>query len=290
MQPRNAFTVDVEDYFQVTAFEKHIDRDDWDQIPHHVVENTQRILDLLSEHDVRATFYVLGWVADKYPALVQRIATDGHELGSHSYWHRLVYHMTPEEFRTDLRRSKDAIEDATGISVEAYRAPSFSITAQSIWALDILVEEGFTIDSSIYPVLHDRYGMPGAAVGIHCVNTKAGPIWEFPPSVTRIAGVNLPVSGGGYFRLYPFSLTARCFSRINRSDAPFMFYIHPWEVDPEQPRLRTGSSLSRFRHYVNLSSTQHKLHRLLRRFRFGRVRDVMDEYRDESRPQAANPV
>ena len=279
----NAFTVDVEDYFQVSAFERQIDRGSWEQYPHRVVRNTARILDLLAEHDVRATFYVLGWVADRYPQLVRRIAAEGHELGSHSYWHHLVYSMTPDEFRLDLRRSKEAIEDAAGCRVDSFRAPSFSITARSMWALEVLVEEGFTSDSSIFPIRHDRYGIPGAQAGIHRIETSAGALWEFPPSVVRMAGVNLPVSGGGYFRLYPYPLTAGCLQRINRSNVPFMFYIHPWEVDPDQRRLRVGSLSARFRHYVNLSSTYEKLSRLLGRFRFGRISDILDEYQHGTR-------
>lgn len=277
----NAFTVDVEDYYHVSAFERHIDRRKWNEYPQRVADNTARILDLLAEHDVRATFYVLDWVAEKHPALVRRIASEGHELGSHSYGHHLVYQMTPEAFRSDLRRSKAALEHAAGVSVETYRAPSFSITAHSMWALDILVEEGFTSDSSIFPIRHDRYGVPNAEPGIHRLETKSGCLWEFPPSVVRMAGMNLPVSGGGYFRLYPYLITALCLQRINRCGRPFMFYMHPWEIDPEQPRLRVGSLTSRFRHYVNLGGTLDKLQRLLGRFRFDGMSNVLPQYRDD---------
>lgn len=275
----NAFTVDVEDYFQVSAFEKNIARSQWGDFPHHVVDNTERILDLLAEHEVKGTFFVLGWVADHYPQLVRRIADAGHELASHSYWHRLVYELTPEQFREDLRNSKRAIEDASGVAVDCYRAPSFSITRKSIWALEILVEEGFSCDSSVFPIVHDRYGIPDAKTGIHQIQTPSGPIWEFPPSVRRLAGMNLPVSGGGYFRLYPYAFTANSFWRINhQQNEAFMFYVHPWEVDVEQQRMPFAKGATRFRHYVNLHTTEHKLRRLLRGFSFGTISDVLRPY------------
>ena len=275
----NAFTVDVEDYFQVSAFEKNIARSQWADFPHHVVDNTERILDLLAEHEVKGTFFVLGWVADHYPQLVRRIADAGHELASHSYWHRLVYELTPEQFREDLRNSKRVIEDASGAAVDCYRAPSFSITRKSIWALEILVEEGFSCDSSVFPIVHDRYGIPDAKTGIHQIQTPSGPIWEFPPSVRRLAGMNLPVSGGGYFRLYPYAFTANSFWRINhQQNEAFMFYVHPWEVDVEQQRMPFAKGATRFRHYVNLHTTEHKLRRLLRGFSFGTISDVLRPY------------
>lgn len=274
--PVNAFTVDVEDYFQVTGFESHIRRDEWSQFESRVEHSTHRILDLLDERQVRGTFFVLGWTAEHFPALVREIHTRGHEIGSHSYWHRLVYELTPGEFRSDLQRSRDVLEAITGHAVTSYRAPSFSITSRSLWALEILVEEGFTSDSSIYPVHHDRYGIPNAERRVHRLATPAGEIWEFPPSVVRRAGFNLPVSGGGYFRLYPAAMTHSCLRSINRSQRqPFMFYIHPWEVDPEQPRLKVGSTVSRLRHYVNLAHTERKLRDLLGSFRFGPMSEVI---------------
>lgn len=272
----NALTVDVEDYFQVSAFEDDIDRHAWDGYESRVVGNTQRLLDLLEQHGVRATFFVLGWVAHRFPKLVRDVHEAGHEIGSHSYWHRLVYRLSPEEFREDLRLSRAVIEDAIGERVTSYRAPSFSITAGSLWALRVLVEEGFRVDSSIFPIRHDRYGIPGALRHVHSIDTPSGPIWEFPASVARFGWLNVPVSGGGYFRLYPFSWTHFCLRRINRSaDQPFVFYLHPWEHDTGQPRLKAGSRLSRFRHYVNLSGTQRKLEALLGTFRFGRLCDVV---------------
>jgi polysaccharide deacetylase family protein (PEP-CTERM system associated) len=267
----NAFTVDVEDYFHVSGFEKDIPRSRWDAFPSRVRRSNQRILDLLEKHNVRATFYVLGWVAKQCPAVVRDIADAGHEIGTHSNLHRLVYEQSPHEFRQDLRESLKVLTDLIGSPVRTYRAPSFSITERSLWELDILAEEGIEIDTSIFPVRHDRYGIPAAPRDVHYLHTKSGRLLEFPSTVVRW-GVNLPVSGGGYFRLYPADLTIRALESVNRREnRPFMFYIHPWELDPEQPRLPYGSFLGRCRHYVNLHATEAKLERLLTRFRFGTV-------------------
>jgi polysaccharide deacetylase family protein (PEP-CTERM system associated) len=272
----NAFTVDVEDYYHVSAFERHVERARWESYESRVVASTRRILTLLEKHDVRGTFFVLGWVADHQPALVREIHTAGHEIGSHGYWHRLIYNQTPDEFRTDLVRSRNVLEDLIGSPVTSYRAPSFSITHRSLWALDILIEEGFQIDSSIFPVYHDRYGIPGARRDLHQINRTGGSLWEFPVSVRALAGLKLPVSGGGYFRLYPLTLSLRWLQAINeRQQQPFVFYVHPWEVDPDQPRLPAVSRLSRFRHYVNLGSTHSKLDALVSRFQFAPLRDVV---------------
>jgi polysaccharide deacetylase family protein (PEP-CTERM system associated) len=283
----NALSVDVEDYFQVSGFEKDIRPEDWDRYDCRVVENTQRIMELLARHDIRATFFVLGWIADRYPQLVRELHAAGHEIGSHGYWHRLIYQQSPDEFRADLRRSRAVLEDAVGEPVVAYRAASFSITAQSLWALEILVEEGFQVDSSVFPIYHDRYGIPGAAPRLHRLTTPAGPLWEFPPSVVKLARLRVPVSGGGYFRLFPLPWTVYCLGRINRTEGePFVFYIHPWEVDPDQPRIAARSRLSRWRHYLNLSKNERKLDGLLRRFRFGRLCDVVDGH-PQKEPAAA---
>jgi polysaccharide deacetylase family protein (PEP-CTERM system associated) len=271
----NAFSVDVEDYFQVSGFEKEIRREDWSSFESRVVESTQRLLKLLDRHDVKATFFVLGWVADHYPDLVAQIAEAGHELASHSYWHRLVYELSPEEFREDLCRSREAIRRAVDQPIVGYRAPSFSITRKSLWALDVLAEEGFKFDSSVFPTRHPRYGIPGARKEIHQIETTNGRLWEFPPAVRKYGGVNMAVAGGGYFRLYPLRFTCHALKSINRTGQPFVFYVHPWEVDPHQPRLRAGSWASRFRHYVNLASTERKLDHLLSRFRFGTVSEVI---------------
>jgi polysaccharide deacetylase family protein (PEP-CTERM system associated) len=273
---RNAFTVDVEDYFQVSAFESCIERDRWPDFESRVQANTLRIVDLLDVAGIQATFYILGWVAERFPKLVLEIHSRGHEIGSHSYWHRLIYSQSPEEFRDDLTRSRDVLQQIIGDSVTSYRAPSFSITERSLWALEILVEEGFHIDSSIFPIYHDRYGIAGARREIHIQHTKAGPLVEFPPTVARLARWNLPVSGGGYFRLYPFAFTRYCLSRLNAQTLhPFMFYIHPWEMDPQQPRLPAPSRMAKIRHYVNLATTERKLNALLQLFSFGRVDEVV---------------
>jgi polysaccharide deacetylase family protein (PEP-CTERM system associated) len=272
----NAFTVDVEDYFQVTAFEGHIGRNQWDQFESRVEKSTYRLLELLAKHKVRGTFFVLGWTASKHPGLVRDIHAAGHEIGSHSYWHRLVYDLSPEEFRHDLCRSRDVLEELIGQPVTIYRAPSFSIVERSKWALTILAEEGFTVDSSIFPTHHDRYGIPDAECQIHSIETAAGVITECPPTVFRAPAYNLPISGGGYFRLYPFTMTRYCLARTSaRTNQPFMFYTHPWEIDPNQPRLDAGSRTARFRHHVNLRRTYAKLEKMLTTFRFASIREVL---------------
>jgi len=271
----NAFTVDVEDYFQVSGFERYIQRTTWDKFDSRVVSNTRWILALLARKGVRGTFFVLGWIAHRFPALVREIHEAGHELGSHSYWHRLIYNLSPEEFRCDLRASRSAIENAIDVRIKVFRAPSFSITRKSFWALNVLAEEGFTVDSSIFPISHDRYGIPGARSVIHDLDLSVGRICEFPPTVVRLAGLNVPVGGGGYFRLYPWMLTRYLLTQVNRQDRPFMFYVHPWEIDPDQPRLALGSYPTRFRHYVNLRATAQKLERLLDTFRFGTMQESL---------------
>jgi polysaccharide deacetylase family protein (PEP-CTERM system associated) len=283
----NAFTVDVEDYYHVSGFERVISRSSWSGYESRVIANTQRLLDLLAQHQIMGTFFILGWVADRFPGLVRQIVAEGHEVGSHSYWHRLIYETTPAEFREDLRRSIGVIEDAAGVQVNRFRAPSFSITRRSLWALEILVEQGIEVDSSIFPVRHDRYGIPGARATIHTLHTASGPLIEFPPSVARLARVTLPV-GGGYFRLYPYPMTRALLGQINHIEQrPFMFYIHPWEIDPDQPRLRVGSPISRFRHYVKLSATEQKLSRLLRDYSFGPIQAVLDRQKMRSGPPVA---
>jgi polysaccharide deacetylase family protein (PEP-CTERM system associated) len=274
VSPLHAFTVDLEDYFHVSAFEECVSRDDWDRFPRRVVRNTEKLLDILAENRVKATFFVLGWIAERFPQLVREISHAGHEVGSHGCWHRLVYSQTPAGFRADVRRSIEILEDILGLPVTAYRAPSFSVTAESQWATEILVEEGILVDSSVMPVHHDLYGMPGARTGLHRLETAAGALWEFPPSVDRFLGLPLPVGGGGYFRLYPYWFTQWRLRRLEARGEALMFYIHPWEIDPDQPRLR-ASLKSRFRHYQNLRSTARKLDRLLKTFRFGPICDVL---------------
>lgn len=272
---RHAMTIDVEDYFHVSAFADRISTDDWSSYASRVVANTESLLRLLDEHNTRATFFVLGWVAERHPSLVQDIHKDGHEIGCHSYWHRLVFDLTEDEFRHDTIRSRDILGEITGETPQLYRAPSFSITRDSLWALEVLAEAGFTGDSSIYPVYHDRYGIPDADPGIHQIVTPAGTIDEFPGTALRFGKAALPISGGGYFRLYPVRFTDFCLRRaIAQTGRPAMFYIHPWEIDPGQPRL-AGSLKSRFRHYQNLASTRRKLNWLLPRFQFAPMSEVI---------------
>jgi polysaccharide deacetylase family protein (PEP-CTERM system associated) len=259
----NILSVDVEDYFHVEAFSDVIDRSQWDSYPCRVEANTRRVLDLFDELGVKGTFFILGWVAERYPRLVQEIARRGHPTASHSYWHRLVYNLTPEEFRSDTLRSKDLIEQAAGQPAIGYRAPSFSITARSAWALDILTELGFAYDSSIFPVKHDFYGVPNAPRAPFQVSTPSGPIVEFPMSTFRVGNSpNLPVAGGGYLRMLPYWYTRMGVHRACREGLPIISYIHPWEFDPEQPRV-AGRLRSRLRHYTNLAKTAGRMRKLI---------------------------
>ncbi len=274
--PTHVLSVDVEDYFQVEAFADRVGRQTWDQWPSRVVANTQRLLDLFDARQVKGTFFFLGWVAHRFPALVKEVHGRGHELACHSFWHRTVYSLQPEEFRHDTRQARDAIEQAAGIRVVGYRAPTWSITGRCLWALDILAEEGFVYDSSIYPIHHDLYGVPGAqrfAYTHVCNNGRE--LREFPPSTVRILGLTLPAGGGGYLRVFPMSYTRMAFERFqNEYRQPMIVYLHPWEVDPEQPRI-PGKLRSRFRHYTNLERTEGRLDALLRRYRFHRFQDLL---------------
>ena len=271
----NGMSVDVEDYFHVSAFSNTVDRRRWDRLESRVRQNTERLLALFERADMRATFFVLGWVADRHPELVRQIAAAGHEIASHGYGHKLVYEQTPEEFREDIRRARYAIEATTGVPVLGYRAPSYSITTQSRWALDVLVEEGYQYDASIYPIRHDRYGIPDAPRHVHAIETYTGTIWEIPGSTVRLGPVNLPIGGGGYFRILPYEWTQWGIRRLNFIERrPAIFYLHPWEIDPEQPRL-PGSVLSRFRHYRNLERTEARMTRLCQQFRFGPICDLL---------------
>ena len=271
----NAMTIDVEDYFQVSGFDHLVKREEWDRFESRVVRNTERRLEIFAEAGTHATFFVLGWVAEKFPKLVRQIHDAGHELASHGHGHRLIYSTSPAEFREDLRRSKSAIESAGGVRVAGYRAPSFSITDRSMWALDVLIEEGYEFDSSIYPIRHDRYGIPDSPRHIHEIERTGGRLWELPGSTVRWAGVNLPIGGGGYFRQLPYLWTARGVRHLNQAEnQAAIFYLHPWEIDPEQPRI-SAPLLSSLRHYRNLDKTETRLRRLLRDFEFGTVSDVL---------------
>jgi polysaccharide deacetylase family protein (PEP-CTERM system associated) len=273
----NALTIDVEDYYHVHGFEGIIDRARWGDFEPRIETSTGKVLDLLHQSGVRATFFVLGWVAERHPDLVRAIHAAGHEVGCHSYWHRLIYQQTPADFRADLRRGRGVLEDALGTAVTAYRAPTFSITRRGLWALDVLIDEGFTLDSSIFPTHHDRYGLAGAPLGPHRIARPAGTIVEFPLPVYRGLGYPLPVGGGGYFRLYPYGLTRHALRAVNAAGRPFAAYLHPWELDPGQPRLRPGW-LRAFRHYVNLHRTEGRLARLLGDFRLGTASDALREH------------
>ena len=260
------FTVDVEDYFHVSAFASVIKPDDWDHYDCRVENSTRRILEIAARQSTLGTFFVLGWVAARYPQLVTEIRSAGHEIGCHSQWHQLVYDLAPERFRADLIQSRDTLQNILGEPVRLYRAPSFSITLRSLWALEILVEEGFESDSSIYPIRHDRYGIPGSPKSPHIIQTASGPIREFPGMTATVAGMTVPVGGGGYLRLLPWQLTARLLKQIRSAGRPLNVYLHPWEVDVDQPRI-AASLKSRFRHYQNLSTTTPKLTRMLSQFR-----------------------
>jgi polysaccharide deacetylase family protein (PEP-CTERM system associated) len=271
----NAMTVDVEDYFHVSVFDGVVPRARWDTLECRVEANTDRLLQIFADAGVRATFFVLGWVAARYPHLVRRIAAGGHELASHGFAHRLVYDLTPAMFRDDIRRSRQVIEDAGGVAVEGYRAPSYSVTPRSLWALDVLIDEGFRYDASIFPIHHDRYGIPLSPRHPYPLTREAGSIIEAPASTVRWGPLNVPVAGGGYFRLLPYAWTRWGIDRINAAERrPAIFYLHPWEIDPGQPRLPAGL-LSRIRHYRNLDQTEPRLRQLLGHFAFGPLRAVL---------------
>jgi len=259
----NVFSVDVEDYFHVEAFSDVVDRAKWDAYPCRVEDNTRRLLDLADKVNQRGTFFILGWVAERFPALVREIVSRGHEPACHSYWHRLIYKLSPAEFREDTLRAKAVIEQAAGMPVLGYRAPSYSITSRSLWALEILAEAGFRYDSSIFPISHDIYGIPDAPRFPFRVETPSGELVEYPITTFRLVGEhNLPVGGGGYLRIFPFWYTKLGFRKVQAEELPLIVYTHPWEVDPEQPRL-AGRFKSRLRHYTNLSKTESRLSRLL---------------------------
>jgi len=273
----NALTVDLEEYFQVSNFEHLIERGCWDALPSRVVDATGRLLDAFDETGNTATFFVLGWVAERQPALVREIAERGHEIACHGYGHELVYDLGPERFRADLRRARSAIEDATGISVRGYRAPSYSITRSSLWALSVLVEEGFHFDSSIFPIRHPRYGIPDFAR--HPVTLSLGngtAIREFPMTTLQAGPLNLPLAGGAYLRFLPAPVFRWAFSRLVAAGEPTVLYVHPWEVDPEQPRQDTSLRV-RINHYYNLGRTEGRLRSLLQRFRFAPLGRVLGD-------------
>ncbi len=267
---RNIISVDVEEYFHPTELAKSVRQEQWDSLPSLVVPETKRVLEIFDRHQVKATFFVLGWVAERYPGLIGEIASRGHEIGCHSFLHRLVYDLTPAEFREDTRRAVQAIENACGITPKAYRAPSYSITNKSLWALEVLAECGFTHDSSIYPIEHDRYGIPGFGRHSRTLSTPSGPIMEVPIATVELSRKNIaPVGGGAYLRLLPYRYTAAGVRRINETDQqPACIYFHPWELDPDHPRFAQGF-IARLRTYTGLRSMSRKIERLLGEFEFG---------------------
>ena len=282
MQPiSNCLTIDVEDYFQVNAFAAHVHRDQWQSFPLRVDRNTGRILDILDSYGIKATFFVLGWVAEKLPSLVREIHQRGHEIACHGYWHELIYQIGPDKFRDDIRRAKALLEDQVGERVRGYRAPSYSITRRSMWALNTLVQEGFTYDSSIFPIYHDTYGIPDAQRFPHTIETEAGPLIEFPLTTVSLKlgwkKIHLPIAGGGYLRLLPAGVIRSGIASINIEERqPAVVYFHPWEIDPDQPRIQAGIK-SRFRHYLNLRGTEKKLMYLFGNLSFAPMKEVFSQ-------------
>jgi polysaccharide deacetylase family protein (PEP-CTERM system associated) len=268
------FTVDVEEYFQVSAFESHIKRSAWEGLESRVCANVSRVLDLLDCHDARATFFVLGWVARRYPHLVREIAGAGHEIASHGWDHSRVTDQSPEAFRESVRRTKDILEDQSGKPVVGFRAPSFSIVPGCEWALDVLIEEGYRYDSSLFPVRRSGYGYPDGLRDPHWLERPPGHLAEVPPATLRCCGVNIPAGGGAYFRVLPYGLVRATLRDYERRCVPATFYIHPWEIDPEQPRLDVPY-LARLRHYSGLQQAAGRLERLLSEFRFKPVIDTV---------------
>lgn len=279
--PINALTVDVEDYFHVTAFEGCLERGCWPQYPLRAFDNTLRVLDLFDELGLKATFFVLGWVAERLPRLTQEIARRGHEVACHGYGHQRVYTLSPQEFRADLTRARALLQDQSGQPVNGYRAPSYSITNASLWALDILAEEGFSYDSSIFPIIHDTYGICDACRFPFVVQRPAGQLWEFPLSTLPLRlgrwEYRLPVAGGGYLRFLPAPVIRQAIRHINGTERqPAVLYFHPWEIDPEQPRIRGARLRSRFRHYLNLHRTEAKLRHILAGMPFTTMAGVLE--------------
>ena len=275
--PVNAMTVDVEDYYHVSAFADTIEPAAWDTQEPRVAQNTSRLLEIFDDAGIRATFFVLGWVAERHPEIVHEIHRCGHEIACHGYSHKLVFNQEPREFRSETLRAKCLLEDTIAESVLGYRAASYSITRQSLWALDILVEAGFLYDSSIFPIRHDRYGIPNSDRWPHELETIGGSkLIEFPLSTAKVAGVRVPIAGGGYFRLYPYWFTRFGLGRVNGDGHPFVFYLHPWEIDPQQPRVN-ASMLSRIRHYRNIDRVEDRLRQLLSDFTFAPCAEVLKE-------------
>jgi polysaccharide deacetylase family protein (PEP-CTERM system associated) len=276
---RHVLSFDVEEHFQVAAFWSAARRREWDQLSSRVERNTRKISDLLLEHSTRATFFVLGWVAERHPDLVKDLAQQGHEIASHGYGHELVSTQTPAQFREDVRRSKQILEDLIGRQVVGYRAPSFSISSRTEWAISVLIEEGYRYDSSIYNRFRSAHGSKAINTETYQLETKAGTIWEVSPSTMNACGLQLPVAGGGYFRLFPYAASKMFLKNLERQGAQLVMYLHPWELDPEQPRM-DGPLLSKVRHYLNLGKTEQRLRWLLRDFSFAPINEVIRPIRN----------
>jgi polysaccharide deacetylase family protein (PEP-CTERM system associated) len=272
----NAFTIDVEDFFQVEAFSKVIERDAWESFSCRVEKNTDVILSLLDDANVKGTFFVLGWIAKRYPQVVKKIVDSGHEIASHGMSHKLIYNQQQSVFKQETIDSKALLEDLSQQPVNGYRAATYSITNKSLWALDILAEAGFKYDSSIFPMRHDRYGISDANPLPNVLTTPNGStLVEFPISTVKNKFFTLPIAGGGYFRLFPYQVTRWGLSTINKQNNPFVFYLHPWEVDPDQPRIENISKFTRFRHYNNLNRCTNRLSMLLEDFKFSTMENVL---------------
>ncbi|PTN11415.1 XrtA system polysaccharide deacetylase [Nitrosomonas aestuarii] len=270
-QVSNAMTIDVEDYFQVSAFEKHIPRESWDRIPCRIESSMDRILNLLDEKQIKATFFTLGWIAERYPKMIRRMVDNGHELASHGWGHARVTDLTQSEFKEDISRCKMLLEDISGQVVQGYRAPSFSINNNNLWALDRLAEAGYLYSSSIYPVQHDHYGMPDAPRFANYPRGEDG-ILELPVTTVRLWGRNLPAGGGGYFRFWPYSVSKWFINRLNTVESrAAIFYFHPWEIDDKQPRQIGIGYKTRFRHYLNLHRMEERLRTLTHDFKWDRM-------------------
>jgi polysaccharide deacetylase family protein (PEP-CTERM system associated) len=273
----NALTFDIEDYYQVEAFKRYITFEEWREYPSRVVENTNIILDILNERDVKGTFFILGWVAERFPEMVKQITENGHEIATHSYAHHMVYKQTREEFEQDLAKSIDLLETISGTKIIGYRAPTYSIVEESFWAFDVLIKYNMLYDSSIFPITHDRYGVPNGERFPYQIRGRSGKtIMEFPLSTIRIWKWNFPIAGGGYMRLLPYWFLKFGLQQVNRHQQPGIIYLHPWELDPGQPRIPNIPYTTKIRHYLNLHSTADKLRKLTRDFKFAPIREVLN--------------
>lgn len=273
----NALTFDIEDYFQVEAFKHYVNIDQWPSFQSRVVQNTRKITDILDKRHVKATFFILGWVAERFPDMVKSLADNGHEIASHGYAHDMVYTQSPEEFEQDLAKSVEILEQISGAKVIGYRAPTYSIIEESFWAFDILIRQNFQYDSSTFPIIHDRYGVPNGERFPHLIKRNGvGSLYEFPMSTLRLWKWNFPVAGGGYLRLLPYWVLRQSVAWLNRQQQPAIIYLHPWELDPEQPRISNIPAGTRFRHYVNLHTTADKLRKLTHDFEFGPICQVLE--------------